>query len=180
MEAPGKILYVPVYCKAAHHVASTKLGLIRAPSEAKLDTDDVFDGRRPCQLDYILCDADAGDDEVTRVAFMAKKSVTSTVDGWECEYHRKCKVADLISPRRESVSMPCEVESPTCTQTGHEATPTLGRSPTFSLRLVTMTPPNQVKDHAMRVVIHGARSTNRNKNPTNWPLNPGSGRSISK
>ena len=98
MEVPGEMQYVPVYCLTAQTVACTKLGIIRDPLAAKLDIDDVFDGRRPCLLDYMLYAADAGDDEVTHVASLGKKGVTSTVDEWGCEYHRKCKVVEIITP----------------------------------------------------------------------------------
>ena len=78
MDTTEKMLYVLVYCNTAQEVTSSKLGAIRAPLTAKVDIDDVFDGRRPCLLDYMLYAADAGADEVTRVAYPAKKGIVST------------------------------------------------------------------------------------------------------
>ena len=73
MDIPEKMIYAPVYCSTEQAANSSKLGLLRAPLTAKLDLDDVFDGRRTCLLDYLSYAAEGGIAEVTHVAFLAKK-----------------------------------------------------------------------------------------------------------
>ena len=94
MESTGKISYAPIYDKEEQLVRSSKLGLIRVHLKAHMDIGDVVDGRRTCLLDYIAYASETGVDEATHVVYLAKQGFNSTKEGCECEYHRKCKVAE--------------------------------------------------------------------------------------
>ena len=103
VESPGEMLYVPLYDATPHPIMSSKLGHIDAPLTAKIDIDDVFGGRRTCLLDYITYVTQDGAGDVDHVAYLDKKGIRSTANGWVCGYYRKCKVVDISRLERCAV-----------------------------------------------------------------------------
>ena len=108
MDSPEKILYAPVYIKQTQAINRSDLGLIYVPPKSTLDIDDVFGGRRTCLIDYILYAGENGIDEATHVAYIVKTGSNITPVGWECEYERRCKLAQLVSRKEDPAGAACD------------------------------------------------------------------------
>ena len=109
MNKPERILAHPVYTVHEQPISSRKIGLFKAPLTAHLDFDDVFDGRNLCIVNEINGLLEETSCEVLRIAYLVKRGVRSTTDGWICEYHTKCKVVEIKLPRADQAAIPMPV-----------------------------------------------------------------------
>ena len=92
---PERMLAYPVYEIHQQMIVSKKIGQFMAPAVSKLDFDNVFNGTSLCLLRE-LSELNGGScAEVLSVAFLVKVGARSTLEGWVCDYHTKCKVVVL-------------------------------------------------------------------------------------
>ena len=109
MNKPERILAHPAYTVQNQTINSRKIGMFEAPLTAKLDFDDVFDGRNLCIANEIYGLIQETSCEVLRIAYLVKRGVRSTPDGWICEYRTKCMVVEINLPRVGQAAIPMPV-----------------------------------------------------------------------
>ena len=98
MSRPEKVLCMDVYVTQWQPIVSSKAGEIRAPLEAKLDMDDLFDGRYVCLLDSLMIEDEGSPVKVDHLIFVVKKAARRTDARWVVDYYRRCKVKVLDTP----------------------------------------------------------------------------------
>ena len=93
---PERLLALPVYTTETVQIQSSKIGgEIAIPVAAKVDTDDVFDGRSLCLIEHFMKVDDGHFARPAHLAFVVKSGIKSTPSGWVCEYLHQCKVSTL-------------------------------------------------------------------------------------
>ena len=87
---------------------SSKIGLTYVPLRARLDIEDIFDGRPVCLIDQIMLANDGQPDVVGSIIFVVKKGARCGPDGWAVGYFDKCKVTQLAASlaRKPDASVP--------------------------------------------------------------------------
>ena len=96
MKKPEKILCLDVYPMAHQPIRSSEIGLIYVPLTARLDIDDVFDGRPLFLIDHLMMANDGLPDAAGSIIFVVKKAARRTPEGRVADYFDKCKVTQLV------------------------------------------------------------------------------------